>query len=112
MSDQPDPTTQPKGEKGFLGDLLSGKTPAVRNIEKAYSRAGASNHHTPGAATKLGSQDQTGTSEHQGVGSSKFAEGISDQRSEVCACSHSVFCFLGWEANEHDTAFSDRKSVQ
>jgi hypothetical protein len=92
MSEQPDPATQPKGEKGFLGDLLSGKTPAVRNIEKAYSRAGASNHHTPGAATKLGSQDQTETSEHQGVGSAKFAEGISDQRAEVCALS--LFCAL------------------
>jgi hypothetical protein len=92
MSEQPDPTTQPKGEKGFLGDLLSGKTPAVRNIEKAYSRAGASNHHTPGVATKLGSQDQTSTSAHQGVGSAKFAEGISDQRAEVCALS--LFCAL------------------
>ncbi|KAF8863418.1 hypothetical protein BDZ45DRAFT_670370 [Acephala macrosclerotiorum] len=64
--------------------LLSGKTPGVRNIEAAYSRAGASNHHTPGSATKLGSQDQVGASEAQGVGSQKFADGFSDQRQEVC----------------------------
>jgi hypothetical protein len=92
MSEQPNPTAQPEREKSFLSNLLSGKTPAVRNIEKAYSRAGASNHHTPGAATKLGSQDQTGKSEHQGVGSAKFAEGISDQRAEVCALS--LFCAI------------------
>merc|ERR1711939_377334 len=36
-----------------------------------------------GAASQLGSQDQkSGASEHQGVGSAKFKEGISDQRQE------------------------------
>ncbi|KAH7364420.1 hypothetical protein BKA65DRAFT_546301 [Rhexocercosporidium sp. MPI-PUGE-AT-0058] len=71
------------GEKSFLSDLVSGKTPGVKNIEAAYSRAGASNHHTPGAATRLGSQDQTpGAQSHQGVGSEKFREGISEQRQE------------------------------
>ncbi|KAG4434733.1 hypothetical protein IFR05_009786 [Cadophora sp. M221] len=70
-------------EKSFLSDLVSGKTPGVKNIEAAYSRAGASNNHTPGAASQLGSQDQkSGASEHQGVGSAKFKEGISDQRQE------------------------------
>merc|ERR1712225_95737 len=51
------------GEKSFLSNLVSGKT--------------------PGAASQLGSQDQkSGASEHQGVGSAKFKEGISDQRQE------------------------------
>lgn len=74
-----------KGDKGTFADLLSGKTPGVRNIEKAYSRAGANNHHTPGYASKLGSQEQPGANEegHQGVGSARFAERFSDQRVEV-----------------------------
>jgi hypothetical protein len=38
-------------------------------MEAAWSRAGASAHHTPGAATKLGSQDQIGASEQSGSGS-------------------------------------------
>lgn len=84
MSDSTPAQEQKKGDIGLLGGLLSGKTPGVRNIEAAYSRAGASNHHTPGSATKLGSQDQVGASEAQGVGSQKFADGISDQRQEVC----------------------------
>ncbi|KAL5320726.1 hypothetical protein ACEPPN_011536 [Leptodophora sp. 'Broadleaf-Isolate-01'] len=70
-------------EKSFLSDLVSGKTPGVKNIEAAYSRAGASNNHTPGAASQLGSQEQkSGASDHQGVGSAKFKEGICDQRQE------------------------------
>ncbi|KAL2064916.1 hypothetical protein VTL71DRAFT_4056 [Oculimacula yallundae] len=70
-------------DKGFLANLVSGKTPGVKNIEAAYSRAGASNHHTPGAATSLGSQDQTPrTQDVQGVGSAKFKDAISDQRQE------------------------------
>merc|ERR1712225_181117 len=74
---------RPNSEKSFLSNLVSGKTPAVKNIEAAYSRAGATNNHTPGAASQLGSQDQkSGASEHQGVGSAKFEEGISDQRQE------------------------------
>lgn len=79
-----DATTGHEGDKGMFADFLSGKTPGVRNIEKAYSRAGASNHHTPGRATKLGSQDQMGANEegHQGVGSARFAEKFSDQRVE------------------------------
>jgi hypothetical protein len=36
MAEQLD-TTQQKGDKGVFADLLSGKTPAVRNVEKAYS---------------------------------------------------------------------------
>jgi hypothetical protein len=90
MSAKPDMTTsqnlkEDKEEKGFLGGILPTKTWGVENIEKAYSRAGASNHHTPGSASRLGSQDQGGdVHEHQGVGSAKFAEGISNQRSEVC----------------------------
>ncbi|THV43711.1 hypothetical protein BGAL_1040g00010 [Botrytis galanthina] len=67
-----------------LSDLLpSFKTPGVQNIEAAYSRAGATNNHTPGHASALGSQSQKPGSEvAQGVGSEKFSEGISDQRVE------------------------------
>ncbi|KAF7893097.1 uncharacterized protein EAF02_000635 [Botrytis sinoallii] len=70
-----------------LSDLLpSFKTPGVQNIEAAYSRAGASNNHTPGYASTLGSQSQKPGSEMaQGVGSEKFSEGISDQRVEPSA---------------------------
>ncbi|KAF5878195.1 uncharacterized protein Bfra_000360 [Botrytis fragariae] len=70
-----------------LSDLLpSFKTPGVQNIESAYSRAGASNNHTPGYASTLGSQSQKPGSEmEQGVGSEKFGEGISDQRVEPSA---------------------------
>ena len=83
MSNSANPADQ-TGEKSFLSNLVSGKTPGVRNIEAAYSRAGASNNHTPGVASQLGSQDQkSGATEHQGVGSDKFRERISDQRQEV-----------------------------
>ncbi|CZT47405.1 uncharacterized protein RSE6_07961 [Rhynchosporium secalis] len=79
-------TADQTAEKGFLANLVSGKTPGVKNIEAAYSRAGASNHHTPGAATRLGSQDQaSGAQEAQGVGSEKFKDGFSDQRQEPTA---------------------------
>jgi hypothetical protein len=88
MSAKSDITTSQKDdkdEKGMLSGILPTKTWGVENIEKAYSRAGASNHHTPGSASRLGSQDQDGAvHEHQGVGSAKFADDISDQRSEVC----------------------------
>lgn len=80
MSDQ----NKDKEESGMLGGILSGKTWGIQNIEKAYSRAGAANNHTPGSASRLGSQDQPHAGEHQGVGSTKFKEGISDQRAEVC----------------------------
>lgn len=83
--------TAQKGDRGTFADLLSGKTPGVKNIEAAYSRAGASAHHTPGHASKLGSQEQLGTNEAQGVGSEKFSKGFSDQRQEVCC---SVWLFL------------------
>jgi hypothetical protein len=64
--------------------MMPTKTWGVQNIEKAYSRAGASSHQTPGYASRLGSQDQTGGGHaHQGVGSAKFADSISDQRREV-----------------------------
>jgi len=83
---QPVMTSQDQNNTN-LGSMISGKTWGVKNIEAAYSRAGASNNHTPGVATKLGSQEQTWTSEHQGVGSAKFKESISDQRNEVSSCS-------------------------
>ncbi|PBP22627.1 hypothetical protein BUE80_DR006633 [Diplocarpon rosae] len=76
MSDPPH-TTEAKGDTTTLGSLLSGpfRTPGVKNIEAAYTRAGAASNHTPGAASTLGSQEQ-------GVGSSKVSEGSSDQRQE------------------------------
>jgi len=74
-----------KGIKDTLTAMLSGKTAGVKGIEAAYSRAGATAHHTPGSASYLGSQNQKGASEAQGVGSQKFADGISDQRQEPSA---------------------------
>ncbi|KAK2628194.1 hypothetical protein QTJ16_002840 [Diplocarpon rosae] len=83
MSD-PQHTNEAKGDTTTLGGLLSGafKTPGVKNIEAAYTRAGASSNHTPGAASRLGSQDQVGASEHAGRGSTKASEGTSDPRQE------------------------------
>ena len=70
------------------------KTPGVKNIEKAYSRAGASNNHTPGHASKLGSQEQgsAGGYEGQGVGSSKFGENYQGSRREVSDKQELVVC--------------------
>lgn len=81
-SSQPVQNEHPEaGEGGLLSQI---KTPAIGNIEAAYSRAGATNNHTPGYASKLGSQDQApGSQDHQGVGSAKFAANHQDQRQEV-----------------------------
>jgi hypothetical protein len=87
---------QDKPTSSNLGSIISGKTWGVQNIEAAYSRAGASNHHTPGSAMKLGSQEQAWTSEHQEVGSSKFKESISDQRNEVSSSFHKHADVHGW----------------
>ena len=71
---------------------MAGKTPAVRNIEKAYSRAGASDNSTAGSASRLGSQSQESSEGYsgQGVGSRKFGERIGGQRGEV-----SLYVFFG-----------------
>lgn len=68
-----------------LTDFVSGKTPAVKNIEAAYTRAGATANHTPGVATKLGSQDQEPPHEYEmaGVGSEKFKREFQDQKAKV-----------------------------
>lgn len=63
MASEAPHTTEQKGDKDTFNDLLSGKTLGVMNMEAAWSRAGASNHHTPGVATKLESQDQVEASE-------------------------------------------------
>lgn len=81
--DAPASSGENKGGATILGGLFSGKTQGVKNIEMAYTRAGASNNQTPGSASKLGSQDQECGSAHQGVGSSNFSDNISDQRTEV-----------------------------
>lgn len=83
-SGSPAQGAQEPQQKGIVENLLAGKTPGVSNIEAAYSRAGATNNQTPGHASKLGSQNQQGGSAHQGVGSKKFADNVSDQRQEVC----------------------------
>jgi len=70
MSDHP-AEREHKGDKGSLGDKISGTTFGVQNIEAAYSRAGSSAHHTPGAASKLGSQNQQGVNEGNGVSNPK-----------------------------------------
>ncbi|TGO65082.1 hypothetical protein BCON_0004g00790 [Botryotinia convoluta] len=87
MSNSNSDSNDDKKSTSALSDLLpSFKTPG----ESAYSRAGASNNHTPGYASTLGSQSQKPGSEMaQGVGSEKFSEGISDQRVEV----RSFCCF-------------------
>jgi hypothetical protein len=99
MSAKPtDITRSQQADTKEEGGLLSGitgmlptQTWGVQNIEKAYSRAGACNHQTPGSASRLGSQDQGGNvHEHQGVGSAKFAEGFSDQRRDVGCPQHQV----------------------
>jgi hypothetical protein len=63
MSVTPDHTKYNKGDKTTLGDMFTDLTPGVKNTQAAYSRAGATNHHTPGAALKLGSQEQHGRNE-------------------------------------------------
>ncbi|PQE19977.1 hypothetical protein CJF31_00006547 [Rutstroemia sp. NJR-2017a BVV2] len=63
--------TEHKGDKGSFGDRISGTTIGVQNIEAAYARAGASAHHTPGAASKLGTQNQQGVNEGKGVSNPK-----------------------------------------
>jgi hypothetical protein len=63
MSVTTDHTKHNKGDKTTLGDMFTDLTPGVKNIRAAYSRAGATNYHTPGAASKLGSQEQQGGNE-------------------------------------------------
>lgn len=81
----PEMTSSQPGQQAsesFLGSLLSGKTPAVKNMEAAWTRAGAGNNHTPGSASKLGSQEQP-ENKSSGVGGKDFKDNISDQRVEV-----------------------------
>ncbi|MCJ1408586.1 hypothetical protein MMC19_002661 [Ptychographa xylographoides] len=58
------------------------RTPGVENIEKRYSAGGGSKNHLPGAATPLGNHDAVdgNVQKHQGVGSEKFLNSISDQK--------------------------------
>jgi len=77
-------SAQAKSEDSSPGFLSNFKTTGVKNIEAAYSRAGATNNHTPGHASQLGSQDQEGGGKHgQGFGSEDFSEGFGDQKAEV-----------------------------
>ena len=98
-------SSQPEEQKStnsFLGNLLSGKTPAVKNMEAAWTRAGAGNNHTPGHASKLGSQEQP-EKNGNGVGSKEFQDKIGDQRVEVSfLCS--LFCRKsgGWTGRWKD----------
>jgi hypothetical protein len=67
----PDHETQNKGAHGTFGGMSFGDTKGVKGIEAAFSRAGGSTHHTPGSASKLGSQEQNGANEGKGFGSGK-----------------------------------------
>lgn len=73
MSTTPDHTTYSKGDKTTLGDMITDLTPGVKNVQAAYSRAGGTNHHTPGSASKLGSQEQHGRNETPYVGGQKVS---------------------------------------
>jgi hypothetical protein len=42
------PSEDPASTGGVFGNLAEGKTPAIKSIEGAYSRAGGANHGTPG----------------------------------------------------------------
>jgi hypothetical protein len=52
-----------KGDKGTFGETITSLTPGIKNIQAAYTRAGASHDHTPGYAGTLGSQEQRGRNE-------------------------------------------------
>jgi hypothetical protein len=58
MSTTPEDTEYSKGDRSTVGDMVTNMTPGVKSIQAAYSRAGATDHHTPGAASKLGSEEQ------------------------------------------------------
>lgn len=69
MSSDPD-QNQHFGE-GTLGSMVSGKTPGVSNVEKAFSRGGGSSTHTPGsaaaaAAARGSSQSAGGAAQDKG----------------------------------------------
>lgn len=84
MSSEQTPDTNQKKTEESSGFLSNFKTTGVKNIEAAYTRAGATNNHTPGHASQLGSQDQTTGAKHeQGIGSQSFSNGFSDQKAEV-----------------------------
>ncbi|KAF4633736.1 hypothetical protein G7Y89_g4376 [Cudoniella acicularis] len=83
MSSESDNLNRDQGGNSIFSGISPARISGVKNIEAAYSRAGASNHHTPGSASKLRPQDQQGAvEEQQGVGSEKFADNISDGRYE------------------------------
>lgn len=91
------------GDHGTLGGLLSGTTFGVQNIEAAYSRAGAATNHTPGYASKLGSQEQPKALDGVGSGSKKSGDdGVAGQSGEVSpirstgATSVSPVCTAEW----------------
>ena len=62
MSVTPDHTKHNKGDKATLGDMFTDLMPEVKNIQGTYSWAGATNHYTLGATSRLGSPEQYGRS--------------------------------------------------
>lgn len=78
MTDSNAVPTTAIGDHGTLGGLISGKTWGVQNIEAAYSRAGGATNHTPGYASKLGSQEQP-----KGVDSKTSSDAVTSQKEEV-----------------------------
>ncbi|PQE20849.1 hypothetical protein CJF30_00002161 [Rutstroemia sp. NJR-2017a BBW] len=105
MSDHP-ADSEHKGDKGSLGDRISGSTIGVQNIEAAYSRAGASAHHTPGAASKLGTQNQQGVNEGKGVSNPK--NGADGRPQEVSSILSFPFNYIFPVLMETNIAVNDR----
>ena len=68
-----------KGDQNTFGDTVSKiSTGGVKNIEAAYQRQGASEHHTPEYAGTLGSQEGSNAGKAPGL---RAAQGKSQ---EVC----------------------------
>ena len=57
MSIKPEHPGRQEGDKGTFGDMITNLTPGVKNIQAAYNRRGAADHHMRVAAAKLGSQE-------------------------------------------------------
>jgi len=69
MSAPPEHEVENKGiHNTFIGTLTDvAKTGGTKVVDEAFTKAGGSTHHTPGAASKLGSQEQDGANEGHGL---------------------------------------------
>ncbi|KAI9729004.1 MAG: hypothetical protein M1828_000089 [Chrysothrix sp. TS-e1954] len=68
-----------------LSQMEDLKTPGMRNIEKAHTRAGGAPNHTPAQASKLGDEnDGNGYQrEDKSIQSKHFQDGISEQQPDA-----------------------------